>query len=375
MSLALCHLPQIVLLAALLIPATLLAAEAAARGGEAPLLAGWATADITPPRSVALVGQLHRRISTGVRDPLTATALALETRHEDGRREQAIMVSCDVIGSLIAIQRRLQERAAASLPDFTAAKLFMNATHTHTAPGFIDSTFKGRYDTHDLARRGIRGPQRGHAAAVVAPGPPQRPGHQSGLSVPGDGAPNEISADFWHDVRQELRRRHGEELFVLPQCAPAGDLSPHLIYRKQAEAEMDRRRGLSRRQEIARRIANAVDDVLPAAQSAVKDRLIFRHTIARVDLPEHEPPAPPFYETDSVRPIEMHVLRLGDVALATNPFELYVDYATRIEARSPAVLTMLVQLASGSSGYLPTARGVAGGGYSADKFVVGPAGG
>jgi hypothetical protein len=442
MSLALCNLPQIVLLAALLIPATLLAAEAAARGGEAPLLAGWASVDITPPRSVALVGQLHRRISTAVRDPLTATALALETRHEDGRREQAIMVSCDVIGSPIAIQRRLQERAAASLPDFTAAKLFMNATHTHTAPGFIDSTFKGRYDTHDLpdvmkpskyaeffldrvagaVEKAWNGRQpaamswamgqavvgfnrrasyfdgtsvmygktavegfshvegyEDHSVDILLLWSPQ--GRLSGLVInlacPSQETEhlNEISADFWHDVRQELRRRHGEELFVLPQCAPAGDLSPHLIYRKQAEAEMDRRRGLSRRQEIARRIANAVDDVLPAAQSAVKDRLIFRHTIARVDLPEHEPPASPFYETDSVRPIEMHVLRLGDVAMATNPFELYVDYATRIEARSPAVLTMLVQLASGSSGYLPTVRAVAGGGYSADKFVVGPAGG
>ena len=48
------------------------------------------------------------------------------------------------------------------------------------------------------------------------------------------------------------------------------------------------------------------------------------------------------------------MLRLGDVAIATNPFELYLDYATRIEARSRATLTMLVQLSCGGSGYLPT---------------------
>ena len=35
---------------------------------------------------------------------------------------------------------------------------------------------------------------------------------------------------------------------------------------------------------------------------------------------------------------------------------------------------MLVQLSSGDSGYLPTERAVQGGGYSADKFLVGPAG-
>ena len=70
----------------------------------------------------------------------------------------------------------------------------------------------------------------------------------------------------------------------------------------------------------------------------------------------------------------MHVLRLGDVAIATNPFELYVEYGARIEARSRVPLTMLVQLSSGDSGYLPTERAVQGGGYSADRFQVGPEG-
>ena len=69
------------------------------------------------------------------------------------------------------------------------------------------------------------------------------------------------------------------------------------------------------------------------------------------------------------------MLRLGEVAIATDPFELYVEYAQRIEARSRAPLTMLVQLSSGDSGYLPTERAVQGGGYSADKILVGPAGG
>ena len=29
--------------------------------------------------------------------------------------------------------------------------------------------------------------------------------------------------------------------------------------------------------------------------------------------------------------VEVHVLRLGDVAMATSPFELYRDYAVRIQ--------------------------------------------
>ena len=83
----------------------------------------------------------------------------------------------------------------------------------------------------------------------------------------------------------------------------------------------------------------------------------------------------PFYKTDTIDPIEFHVIRLGDTAIATNPFELYLDYGTRIKARSPAVLTLLVQLCCGHCGYLPTEKAVKGGGYSADKFVIGPKGG
>jgi hypothetical protein len=46
-----------------------------------------------------------------------------------------------------------------------------------------------------------------------------------------------------------------------------------------------------------------------------------------------------------------------------------------MKARSKAVLTFIVQLSSHCSGYLPTAEAVKGGGYSADKYLVGPEGG
>jgi len=419
-----------------------LAATPAPPAAEQPLWVGWATADITPPKPVALVGQLQKRISTGVRDPLTATVLALETRGSGGEKEQAVLVSCDLLNIERAVQQRLQEKVAAQLPDLDARKVFLNATHTHTGPGFSERTFKGRYDVSndagvmkaseyadfflDRATKAVAEAWQGRkpgalswALGYAAVGFNRRAHFFNGSSVmygktaaanfsnvEGYQDPavdllflwgpetklsgvvinlactsqetenlREVSADFWHDVREELHRRLGADLFVLPQCSPAGDQSPHLIYRKQAEQVMDARRGLSRRQEIARRIANAVDDALPPARADIKTRLVFRHTVAGVDLPEQQPPAAPFYETDSVRPMEFHVLRLGDVALATNPFELYLDYGIRIEARSRAVLTMLVQLSCAASGYLPTERAVKGGGYSADKFVVGPEGG
>jgi hypothetical protein len=75
-------------------------------------------------------------------------------------------------------------------------------------------------------------------------------------------------------------------------------------------------------------------------------------------------------------PVEAHVIRIGDIVIATNPFELYLDYGLRIKARSPAVQTFIVQLA-GSGTYLPTSRSIAGGAYGAvpASTLVGPAGG
>ena len=75
--------------------------------------------------------------------------------------------------------------------------------------------------------------------------------------------------------------------------------------------------------------------------------------------------------------MELHVLRLGDVALATNPCELFLDYGLRIKARSRALQTFIVQLATDQIGYLPTAKAVAGGGYGAlvTNGLVGPEGG
>jgi len=70
---------------------------------------------------------------------------------------------------------------------------------------------------------------------------------------------------------------------------------------------------------------------------------------------------------------EVHVVRIGDVAVATNQFELYTDFGIAIQARSPALQTFVVQLA-GPGTYLPSARAARGGGYSAtpESNEVGP---
>jgi len=411
--------------------------ETSFKGGL--LHVGWARTDITPDRPVALVGQPHKRISQRVRDPLTATALALETRTANGSIEQAIMVSCDIIYIRKGIQSRLREVIKSRITDFDPEKLFLNATHTHTAPGFVDW---GRYDV--IEDEGVMKASEYAdyfvervSKAVVEAWKNRKPGAMSwalGHAVIGinrrsayfDGSAvmygatnnenfsniegyedhgvellffwnqdrkltglvvniacpaqeteelSEISADFWHDVRIEFSRRISNDVFILPQCAAAGDISPHLLFRKSAEEAMRKRRGLSRRQEIARRITDAIEDVLPLAKKEVDSTVRFEHTVARVKIPSYDAKVLPFDNTNPVTPIEFHVIRLGDVSIATNPFELYLDYGIRMKARSPAALTFIVQTSCQSCGYLPTEKAVKGGGYSADKFFFGPEGG
>jgi hypothetical protein len=74
---------------------------------------------------------------------------------------------------------------------------------------------------------------------------------------------------------------------------------------------------------------------------------------------------------------EVHIIKLGDIAFASNPFELFLDYGNKIKARSHAEQTFLIQLANGCEGYLPTEKAENGGHYSGfvGSGTVGHAGG
>jgi len=219
-----------------------------------------------------------------------------------------------------------------------------------------------------------------------------------------------FSADYWHEVRVELRRRLDRDLFVLGLCGAAGDQSPHVLVRKREDEEMRRRAGLSERQEIARRLADAVQGALavtrpepgePVLERRCRRLELLPRSVAREDhdwsLAERErclaaggdpkgwwperlrEVAAEFDAGGPTRriPAEMNVLRLGDLGMVTCPFELYLDFAHRIRARSTAPQTAVVQLAGGCGWYLPTERGVQGGHYGSIPAVakVGPEGG
>ncbi len=74
--------------------------------------------------------------------------------------------------------------------------------------------------------------------------------------------------------------------------------------------------------------------------------------------------------------MELHTIRLGDIAIATNDFELFNDFGTQMKSRSPALQTFVIQLC-GRGTYIPSKRASRGGSYSAviESNVVGAEGG
>ena len=257
----------------------------------AELRIGTAAISITPDRPVALDGQFNLRVSRGVDNPVTATAVAIEAREGDRVVDQAILLSADLVAFRTAIPPLLRERLRAKLPDFDPRKLVPTATHTHTGP----VTEEGKYN---IPKEGVMPPREyveflmdrltevsvrawdqrqpggvswglGHAVAghnrravyadgtakmYGATGLPEFRGSEGGedhgmellffwtpekkllaagvnLSCPSQEVEGRstVNADFWHDAREQLRAGAGSELGVLGWPGAAGDLSPHFL--------------------------------------------------------------------------------------------------------------------------------------------------
>ena len=100
----------------------------------AELYVGRAMTSITPEQPVPLSGQMRTRISQAVDNPVTATALALESRDGEKTLDQAVLVSCDLVAIREGLADEVRARLKERLPDFEPRKLVLSATHTHTAP-------------------------------------------------------------------------------------------------------------------------------------------------------------------------------------------------------------------------------------------------
>jgi hypothetical protein len=447
----------------------------------AELRIGVATADITPTGPVALWGQFNLRISRSNETPLTANVVVLESHAGDKSLDAAIMVSCDVVAIPDEVLALVRTEVGKRLPELDTKKIFLNATHTHTAPVltldgwytipkegvvqvkeylafFVDRVAEAIARAWNGRTEGSVTWGLGHAVvaynrrAVYANGSAKMYGgtnlpefrgiegyedHDIGtlffwnaagkligmvvnVSCPTQEVESRsaVNADFWHPTRERLRQRYGSDVCIVSWVGAAGDQSPHLIYRKAADERMVRLRGLTRMEEIARRIERAVDEAYEAVKNDRQTDVQLIHQVKTIRLPmrlvteaeyteakaayqkaadqidkdpkaaERENGRKVFnqltvqrFEAQKTDPkptyeVELHVLRIGDVAVCTNPFELFTEYGIRIKARSKAVQTFVIQLA-GHGWYLPTEEAVRGGHYSAivNSNLVGPEGG
>ncbi len=444
------------------------------------LLLGTGVADITPTEPVAVSGQFHLRIARKIETPITANIIALESRSENARDDMAIMVSCDLLYIPTEVLELVRQAVGERLPDVDTSKLFLNGTHTHTAPTLLPDKYpipkEGVVQVQEyivfLAERVADTVARAwnnrsvgsvtwglsHAVvaynrrAVYADGHAQMYGrtnvpsfrnlegyedHDIGtlffwndanelaavvvnVSCPSQEVEGRtaVNADFWHPVREALKQNYGQQLCVLGWTGASGDQSPHLMYRKAADERMRKLRGLSRLDEIARRIVRAVEESYEVVGNDRHSNVPLIHKVEKIELPMRPVAEDEYAEAKAqvkkaqdliaqnpeaaarqhrrmkwygvtverfkrqktdpnpTYEMELHVLRIGDAAICTNSFELFTDYGIRIKARSKAIQTFIVQLA-GPGTYLPTEKAVRGGHYSAvvHSSLVGPKGG
>ena len=230
-----------------------------------------------------------------------------------------------------------------------------------------------------------------------------------------------ISADYWGRAKAIIREKLGEDVFLLGLCGAAGDQCPRDLVRwvdpetpiddpnvkrpkpsnKKADPSMYDISGCNR---VGKRVANEIISVYEEI-TELKSEAIFKHKVIDLDLPLRKATITEYenaireiqyyvnqnkhkgrftYEDSAklyihlgtiaryrdqevcdVVPIEYHVVRLGDIAFTTNPFELFLDYGNIIKARSKASQTFILQLTNGWYGYLPTEKAEKAGHYSA----------
>lgn len=456
--------------------------------------AGWAMGDITPERTVAIVGQFNDRFSERVLDPITVTALAMETVDEkDKSVSQSVMVSCDICFLPEHIQKSVKQRIGERLKDFNSDNIFMAATHIHTGPYLERYYFKNiqervfvwpTYNKEVMTpeeysefmvnkvcdaiamawnnrKKASVGWQLGHAAVghnrrlTYDDGTSMMYGNSNTINYRGPEGPEDsgvellylwnekneltgivvnvacpaqviehktyISADYWGEVRKKVWATYGKEVCVFAMCGAAGDQSPRdLVRRGRGEKNMWEVEGMS---ELAGNLLNTIKYKYEAAKKSKVSNPVLKHVVKTLPIPyrgiskeQYEEGKAKFdffiqkynldkkpidkktmsfedqvalheaegvlsrhkeKENNPVYNAEAHFVRVGDIAIVTNPFELFTTYGLIIKARSRAVQTFISQLTCDSSGYLATKEAIYGGHYSTtiSSGKVGPEGG
>ena len=91
---------------------------------------GWAKRSIAPKEGVApITGQFYLRVAMGQYTPVLTSALVMENKSD-----AVIFVSADMVSVPDDVLLLVQKNLAAEVPEIPAAKIIINATHTHAGP-------------------------------------------------------------------------------------------------------------------------------------------------------------------------------------------------------------------------------------------------
>ncbi len=104
-----------------------------------------------------------------------------------------------------------------------------------------------------------------------------------------------ISADYWCEVKEGIAKEFGKDVYVLPQCAAAGDLSPRILHYKDAQYRRFKlkynaqgtaeefksykcfERVMCERRDIAERIVNSVKEIYSWAKGDIQSEVPVKH--------------------------------------------------------------------------------------------------
>ena len=203
------------------------------------------------------------------------------------------------------------------------------------------------------------------------------------------------SADYPGAARAYLRRALGADLPVLFFNGAQGDIATEYLLeprriRESADHKLARLAHLVAGETLRLMheapiihdpvLAHDVEDVEVAVRLPASERLAWaEEVLAKVDAGE----APGgmavalahgarlLQERFGEQPrdvLPVHVVRVGGLALVTEPCELYCQYGLEIRRRSPAPLTAILGLTDGYHGYCPTPEAIQGGGYSGEPL-------
>ena len=96
---------------------------------------GWASRDVSTTKPVDIPGQFNIRVSTGIIDPITVTALVI-----DGGDDIAIFLSGDFVSIEPYLVTEVRAEIAKRLPGFPVEKIVMSCTHTHAGASYYKNS-------------------------------------------------------------------------------------------------------------------------------------------------------------------------------------------------------------------------------------------